>query len=307
MKFIKFSLIALVLVAFQSPPADVKLEYSFKAGDEYVVKQTSKQTIKQTFGGTEQKMESNNETESTVKVIEITATGAKLESTYTRMKTQSNNPMGTNVLDSEGAPELDETKIYKALVNKPIYIYLSKAGKVEKVEGVENLWKDFDALAMDAQKKKIMKETLQMQFNEETLVSGFQSTFVNYPEKKVKIGEKWTLTHNVSSPLPMQTQNTWSVESVNGAEAKLSSDGTTSSTDKDKVVNLPAGIKAKTDLAGQQAMKSTVNTKSGWPVKHEMLAEIKGKMTLLAGGMIPQDMEVPMEIIAESSSTITKK
>jgi hypothetical protein len=78
-------------------------------------------------------------------------------------------------------------------------------------------------------------------------------------------------------------------------------------TDKEKTINLPGGIKAKSDLAGRQASKSTVDVKTGWPTTLEVLAEIKGKMTLLAGGMIPEDMDVPMEILSESSFTITKK
>ena len=72
-------------------------------------------------------------------------------------------------------------------------------------------------------------------------------------------------------------------------------------------MDLPGGLKAKTALSGKQAMKSKIDVKSGWPTKMDVLSELKGTMTLLAGGMIPEDMDVPMEILSETSYTITKK
>jgi hypothetical protein len=66
-------------------------------------------------------------------------------------------------------------------------------------------------------------------------------------------------------------------------------------------------MKAKMDLQGKQATKNTINAKTGWPNTVETLSELKGKMILLAGGPIPEDMEVPMEIVTESKTTITKK
>jgi hypothetical protein len=63
-------------------------------------------------------------------------------------------------------------------------------------------------------------------------------------------------------------------------------------------------MQAKVDLNGRQMTKGTVDLKSGWPSKMEVISEIKGKMTLLAGGMIPEDTDVPMEILSESTFTI---
>jgi hypothetical protein len=105
----------------------------------------------------------------------------------------------------------------------------------------------------------------------------------------------------------MAIENTWSVVSLSSSEANLYADGVYSTMDKEKTFNLPGGLKAKSDLSGKQAVKSTVNAKTGWPSKQVLLVELKGTMTLLAGGMIPQDMEVPMEILSETTYTITRK
>jgi len=37
------------------------------------------------------------------------------------------------------------------------------------------------------------------------------------------------------------------------------------------------------------------------------MSELKGKMILLAGGPIPEDMDIPMEIFSENSFTMKKK
>jgi hypothetical protein len=58
-------------------------------------------------------------------------------------------------------------------------------------------------------------------------------------------------------------------------------------TDKEHVMSLPGGMKAKMDLQGKQATKNTINAKTGWPNTVETLSELKGKMILLAGGPIP--------------------
>ena len=53
--------------------------------------------------------------------------------------------------------------------------------------------------------------------------------------------------------------------------------------------------------------KAKVNVKTGWPSEINALSEIKGDLTLLAGGPIPEDMKVPMVITSESTFKVVKK
>jgi hypothetical protein len=84
---------------------------------------------------------------------------------------------------------------------------------------------------------------------------------------------------------------------VKGGIASVNADGIFTTADKEKTIELPNGFKAKVDLNGAQQMKSTVNVKTGWANDLLLHAEMKGKMLLLAGGMLPMDVEVPMEIV----------
>lgn len=303
-----FKLLAVVAVFFAFiPAADVQLKYQFKVGDEYVWTQTTQQSIKQNVMGSEQKSETKNSGEFVTKVVEVTVKGAKLEGVFTKLKTEANSPMGSTRMDSEGDQSSDENKLFKSMMNKPFHIYITNLGEIEKVEGVDNLWSGIRSLGLDEQKVKMLEESLKTMLGPAAIKASMQSAFIKYPDKKVKTGDKWTVSSEVSVGFSMAVSNTWNVESISGNEAKLVADGTMTTTNKDDILNLPAGLKAKTNLKGQQAMKSTVDSKTGWPTKHEMLGEVKGTMTLLKGAMIPDDMEIPMEILTETSYVIKKK
>ena len=307
MKLIKVTLLLLTVVAFTFPAADITLQYKFKTGDQYEWTQDTKQEIKQSIMGTDQKSENMYHSVFVVKVAETTSTGAKLQCSFTKLKSINKSPMGDNQMDSEGSGDKMEDKIFQTMVNKPFFVFLSTSGNVEKVEGAKNLWSGFDQMEIDDARKTIIRQSLEMMLGEDALRSSFQAAFIPYPDKKIKEGEKWTSSQNVVANFAMSIQSTWSLVSANAATANLEADGTFKTTDKEKTLSLPGGIKAKSDLNGRQAAKSVVDVKTGWPSKQEVMAELKGTMTLLAGGMIPQDMEIPMEIISETTYTITKK
>jgi outer membrane protease len=105
----------------------------------------------------------------------------------------------------------------------------------------------------------------------------------------------------------MSIHNTWNLVSTTSSTANLFAEGVFKTIDKEKIFDIPGGMKAKSDLNGKQAVKSTVDSKSGWPTKQELLVELKGTMTLLKGGMIQEDMEIPTEIVSETTYVITKK
>jgi hypothetical protein len=307
MKSLPFFLSVFLLLAFSFPPADVKLEYEFKVGDEYIWSQSTKQTVKQSIMGMEQSLTNDISGEYQLKVIQNTASGAKIEIQYTKLRNASKSPMGESVMDSNGAAESTENKLMKSLVNKPFFIYMNKRGEVEKLEGTENLTSGLKETGMDEKELQMTRSILQQFLNESSLKASIEQIFVVYPDKKVKQGDSWKVKNHPGMNFPMVLENTWNIEAISAVNANLIADGIFTTTDKNLTFDLPGGFKAKSDLAGKQAIKSSVNIKTGWPTKLEVLAELKGNMTLLAGGMIPEDMEVPMEILSETTNTILKK
>jgi hypothetical protein len=305
MKFIVCFLICFSF-AFDSLPPDVKFEYAFKVGDHYVIEQNTKQGMKQTIMGMEQNFDNLFSAEYNFDVVELTSSGAKVKAQYIKLKNELKSTMIQSLMDSEGDTAKTENKIFRSLVKKPFFIHLNKRGEIEKLEGAENLWSDLTTLGLDENTQKMVKQNLGQMVGESMIKATFQQMLVTYSDKKVKEGDTWKIDNVFPIGFPVSVNDTWTVGKISGTEASFVGDGTAVS-DKDKVVEVQGGLKAKADLSGRQAKKSSVNVKTGWPSKLELLSEMKGTMTLLAGGMIPEDMTIPLEVLTESSFSVLKK
>jgi hypothetical protein len=302
----------LAVMAFTTTPVkDVKLQYVFKAGDQYALTQTTKQTIKQSIPAMgEVTVEVAAESVLALKIASLTPTGARIDAHYEKMTINTKLPMGQGDMnmDSDGADDNAQNKVVKSMMNKMFSFTITKLGIIEKVEGLDNLFTDFEKLELDDATLNTFKDQFQQSMNEKSMKSSLEQALISYSEKKVKVGDTWRSTSwGQTLSFPMQVAQTWSLKGADGAKASIAADGTIAATDKDKVVSLPNGIKSKLDASGKQALLGTVNPKTGWPTETKINSEVKGVMTLLAGGMIPADMEVPIETITESVHKILKK
>lgn len=298
-------LLITVLFAFSAPPKK-KIKYVFKAGDQYSLAQNVKSTIKQSLMGTEQTIETLSDNIYTIKVAELTPTGARLEVSFSSVKSDMKSMMGNVNMDSGGDTTKIENKVLRSILNRTFNLFITTEGRIEKMEGVENLYGGFKSAGMNEEMEKSMKQSFEQFLGEAAMKTTFEQAFPSYPGDVIKEGDTWNIKNENYISFPITSDNNWSVGELTSDAAKLRSEGTTS-TDKDKVIALPQGLKAKADLAGKQASKSNMSLKSGWPYKVEILAELTGNMTLLAGGMIPEDMVIPMEVVSETSYTFTKK
>ncbi len=307
MKTISFISFVAIAFGFSIHPNAVKLEYVFKVGDEYVMSQSTKQVLRQTIMGTEQKGENEYSGDMKLKVVELTGDGAKIEMQYIRLKSKSVTVLGEVLMDSEGDAEQVQNKMVKAIMNKPFTVIASKSGQIVNVEGAENLLADLSSVNLDDRAAATAKQTLEQFMNNSALRSNIEQAMVRYSESKVKEGDKWNSKTELPLDFPIKVDNSWSLIGLSGGTAKVNADGIFTTTDKERTIDLPNGIKAKVDLNGAQQLKSNVNVMTGWATDLLIHSELKGKMILLAGGMLPEDMDVPMEIITDTSYKITKK
>jgi hypothetical protein len=210
-------------------------------------------------------------------------------------------------IDTETTSEEVPSKVLKSMMNKPFFFVMTNLGVVEKTENIENLYSGLSTIGLDEQNLAATKQMFQQTINENNLKALLETGLIRYPENKIKAGDSWTSTSGVSLNFPMQAENVWNLKAVEANIASVDSDGVLKNSGNDNLMSLPNGLKAKTDLSGKQASKSKIDIKNGWPTETKVLSEIKGKITLLAGSMLPSDMEVPMEIVSESTFTIVKK
>jgi hypothetical protein len=307
MKTISVFALLFAILGFPHFPKAIKLEYVFKVGDEYQMAQSTKQVLKQTVMGTEQKGENDYSGEMKLKIVEVTNEGAKIEMQFMKLKSRSVSIMGEMVMDSEATDDQVQNKMLKAMMKKPFFVSLNKSGDVSNVEGAEKLWSDLGSLNLDDQSAAKAKQILEQLMDSSALRSNIEQAMVHYSKDKVKEGDKWNSMNEFPLEFPIKADNSWSLISLSSGTAKVNADGLFTTTDKEKTLDLPNGIKAKVDLSGAQQLKSTVDVNTGWATDIQIHSELKGKMILLAGGMLPENMDVPMEIVTDTSYKITKK
>jgi len=298
-----FSLFA----AIATDDDSVRLAYTFKIGEVYTMTQRSHQTVKQFIMGIEQPGENVYAGEMELKVISLTETGARLQAQFIRLKHASKSMMGEQIMDSEGSEETAQNSVFRAMMRKSFFIVLNSSGKVENVEGHENLWAGVAAIGLDDDTEARLKESLNQMLTKNALKSNIEQALVYYSEKRVKPGDSWRSTGGFPMGFPIQIDNAWSLATLDAASANVNAEGIYTTTDKEKVITLVNGLKAKVDLTGTQSTKASVNIKTGWPSELKIVSSLKGTMTLLAGGMLPMDMELPMEISGETSYTFVRK
>ncbi|MEO5979773.1 MAG: DUF6263 family protein [Chryseolinea sp.] len=306
----KISIIAIVLnflYAFTLPADAVKLEYNLKVGDVYELQQQTNQTIKQTIMGMAQDGTSEYSGTMLMKVKSTTSDRSDLETQFLKLRNSSKTLMGENTMDSEGDQENPQNKVFKSMMNKTFTITLKKDGAIEKVSGTENLWSDVDKLGLDDATVKAMKEAMGQFMSESSLRKSLGQSLVRYSDKKVKVGETWTSKSDFPMDFPIEINNVWKLSSHSGTTATVDASGVYTTIDADRIVTLPGGFKAKVNLTGTQTVNAVIKDKSGWSDLTSIQSNLKGKMILQAGGMIPTEMEIPMEIATKTSYTTVKK
>lgn len=299
-------LFMLVILPFTGK--NTNLEYTFKVGDQYDWVQSTKQTVKQTLPGIgDVTIDVKVDGAFKLKVLELTSTGARLEIQYSKIKVESGSPMLNVNLDSDGEDDNLQNRIVKSMIGKPFYFHLTRRGVIENVKGSESLLSDVSGLGLDEAAQEKVKKLLEETVGGTSIKASLETGFLTYPGRKLDRGETWKTTGELPLNFPISIANEWNLKKTEGLVATLEAQGQLTTVDKENVTTLPNGIKSKVDLGGRQVIVGKVNLKTGWPTEIKVLSDIQGKMTLLAGGMIPSDMDIPMVISTESVYTITKK
>jgi len=306
-KTLSLSALFVSITFFASAQKEYKLQYSFKKGDIYDWSQSA--SVKQHIAGPgfDQNIETTVKASALMKIIELTPKGAKFEIEYTKLSTS--NSQANIQMDSEGDTTKNlPNKIMRAMKGQKFNFTLTKDGAVESVENDENLWAGLTAANgfKDAQVGP-MKQALQNSFGKNSIKGSLETAMIKYPENKIKVGLSWNNKNEVGTPIPLKTDNVWTLESAEDPAAVVVGDGKIATTDTTKVVTLPQGFKATTNFKGRRVIKSQVNLSTGWPETSKAYAEQKGFMVLLAGGQIPEDMKMDMEVNVDSEYTIKKK
>jgi len=306
-KIILLSALVVGTSFFAVAQKEYKLQYSFKKGDTYEWSQS--RSVKQHIAGPgfDQNSETIIKANALVKITELTHIGAKFEMEYTKVSTS--NAQASIQMDSEGDTTKNlPNKIMQAMKGKKFNFTLTKDGTIESIENAENLWAGLTAANGFKEAQVVpIKQSLENSFGKNSIKTDLEAGMIKYAENKIKVGLTWNTKNETGTPIPLKTENVWTLESVEDPAAVVVGDGQIVTTDTTKVITLPQGIKATTNFKGRRVAKSHVNLNTGWPETCKVYAEQNGSMMLLAGGQIPEDMKMQMEVSIESEYSIKKK
>jgi hypothetical protein len=287
---------------------EVSLGYNLKVGERFELRQKTEQKVIQTIMGMDQTGSNSYDGTIDMKVISADASQIRFEAQMTHLKSHIKNFMSETLVDSDGDGNESPNKIIRAMMNRTFYVTISRTVNVEKVDGIEYLWAGIDAVdASDGDKKKI-KSSIGQMINESSFKNGLSQAFVPYSTKPVKPGDLWSTQNGIPVNFPVVADVKWTLESASSSQAVVKGDGVFRTTDKEQVVLLPGvDMKAKVNLEGDQKITATTAPRSGLPDKVGVDAKMSGVMLLLAGGLLPMDMEVPITIETHTDYTFVRK
>ena len=286
---------------------DISLGYSLKVGDEFTLNQKTDQKVVQTIMGMNQTGNTTYEGTMEMRVTSTESGRIRLEAKMTHLKTHIRNFLNETMLDSDGDTGVPSNKIVRAMMNRAFFLTLSKSGSIEKVENVENLWAGLDKLDVADDEKTKVKAAIGQLINDTSFKNGLGQAFLIYAGKPVQLKESWKTESGIPGGFPVASDNVWMLESITSSHAVVNGSGTFRTTDKDQVVALPGDLKARVDLSGNQKVNGLATLKSGLPDKVTVEVQLSGKILLLAGGMLPIDVELPTVIETHIDYTFVRK
>lgn len=286
--FAAFVIVALFTAVSASAQKPVDLKFNLKKGENYTYASTMNIETKGNMGG--QDVDVNN----TIGVSYLfTNTGdsagwKKLNSTITRILMNLNvGGMNINYDSDEPADSGNMVsamlgKVLGAMKNGQFAFTINEKGEVGSVTGFEEMMQKVTSAAGGGRVANITNA-----FSEENFKQNLQQSFGGYPSKPVKTGDTWTNTVNTDAGgTQMTSENTYTLESVEGntATVKVNSKISSPGADSAASINGTTTGSIKYDIPSGIAIDGDTDTKLDMTINRNgesmpMSTDIKMKIT----------------------------
>lgn len=199
------------------------LQYHLKAGEVYTIKQNATQVITQNLDGASHVITNNIDGILEFKVIGETNGNYNIDLTFKDLNLEMTSSIQGKMMEVRAKDVVDgdvQSSVFNSLLEHPVHLILAKTGDILEVNGGEELVEKMTASSglEDDFSKNMMRKSLESEFGSQALADSYkQMTFI-YPENKVKMGDTWKNTYQGK----MQTENTWTLESLTSEHATIS-------------------------------------------------------------------------------------
>jgi hypothetical protein len=197
-----------------------------------------------------------------------------IKTTYRRIDMTMD--MGNQKMEFSSEKEVDAmdfmqlpSRMFGIIKGKSFTMQVNEKGEVVSVSGFDKIGEAVvGEMNVPEEMKAMMRQNFQKQFNDDAAKQMFSQAFEIYPNKYVKVGDKWKANSSIAA-LKQDVTTVYTVKNIKGnrvfvnGESKLkSSDGKPSGTQTSKLI-----IDAKTGLMidgvfDQKSNEGQMNTKS---------------------------------------------
>ena len=258
------------------------LQYHLKKGDVFKVRQDAVQIITQELDGATHEITNHIDGILEFKVLGEVDNGYDVGLTFKDLNLKMTSSIQGELMNVRAKEVNDEdmqSKVFNTILNNPVKMVLAKTGNILKVQGGDSLVSKMARASglEDEFSINMMKKSLENEFGSEALSNSYkQMTFI-YPDKKVKVNDKWENVYNGK----LKTTNMWTLKSIVDNKATISGKATVlmDVTDANTIMK----------LSGTQTTAVTVDANTGFIIHMlvEGLSTGTSTMTQMGGQEIP--------------------
>jgi len=236
--------------------------YNLKKGESYPFKLVVNQDQSLTSDGKTIKVHSSRTVIFDYKVEEVQNNQFTIKATFKKFAESSDSPIGQLSYDTDKAKPADQQvaiswSIYKAITGQEFNMVMNNKGKVLSVTGLEKIIANVMTKVkaeFNAEEQKQIKELLDYSLSKESITSQFEESLNIFPDKGMKVGEKWEDSQNISEgPIKGTNKVTRTFKEIKDGKAIIVVDGVqdVSGTNVEPQSGITATMKNKATISGQ--------------------------------------------------------
>ena len=282
-----------------------ELRLNLQKGNVYKQVTNAETTIVQDVGG--QKLNITMAIEGTFSflVTSVTDAGYDMDAKFESLSMSINTPQGSMDFSSE---RVDSTDVFSlilgSMINKVFKVAMTRSGEITWVGDVEKLWDgaidQFPELS-EIQRNQIKAQLLNA-YGEKALKGNIEMVTAVYPDRAVRIGEKWTVNTNLESGMSAEVTSEYEFTKMTADHVFLKGASKIETSDKDAYIETN-GMPMRYNLKGKMTSEIRADRKTGWIEEARINQEIAGDTQIKDNPQIPGGMTIPMTMTSKISIT----
>jgi hypothetical protein len=213
--------------------------------------------------------------------------------------------MGGNALMTVDTKNKDSqdimTKVMLGMLNKPITIVITKAGKVLEVRNIDNLYTGmFDGFSqLTDQQKTQIKAQVEKSFGEKAFKNNFQDAFAMLPAAPVGVNDSWISDTNIETIAMAKIKTTYVLKGITDKNYVIHGDAAVTSSGTPDYIQSNGMPMRYNNMSGTYTVDINLDKATGWVTDSKITKNIKGDLEIKDNPQVPGGMTFPMTITGD--------